>query len=251
MKNLSGESFLVTGGASGLGAACVRMLTGAGARVTIADLNPPATPPSGDVRFVPTDVTDAERMQAAVDTAVSAFGGLRGVVCCAGIELAERVLGKTGPHLLESFMRVLQVNVAGTFNAIRLAAPAIAAMPPLEDGERGAIVATASIAADDGQVGQAAYSASKAAVVGMTLPIARELARFGIRMATIAPGVFETPLFARLGDAVRQSLSQQMPFPKRLGAPEEFAQLAEQILRNSMINGTVLRLDGGLRMAGK
>ena len=247
---ISGNTFLVTGGSSGLGAACVARIVAASGNAVIADLNPPPEN-QPHVRFVKADVTSEEEMKAAVAEATSAFGGLRGLVNCAGIEHAERVVGKNGPHDLAAFARTIQVNLIGTFNAIRLAAPAISAMPGLEDGEKGVIIMTSSIAAFDGQVGQSAYAASKAGVAGMALPLARDLARSGIRVVAVAPGVFDTPLFARLGEAVRQSLAAQVPFPPRFGKPEEYASLVEQIIRNPMLNGAVLRLDGGLRMAGK
>jgi NAD(P)-dependent dehydrogenase (short-subunit alcohol dehydrogenase family) len=250
------RTFLVSGGSSGLGAACVRLLAAAGAGVVIADLNQKA----GDtlaaelgsrVRFVLTDVTDEARVQNAVNTAVGSFGALEGAVCCAGIAIAERVLGKAGPHPLEAFSRVIRVNLIGTFNVIRLAAAAIATAPPGTDGERGVIVNTASVAAFEGQIGQAAYAASKGGVAAMTLPIARELARVGIRVVTIAPGIFDTPLLAGLPEPARQSLGQQVPFPSRLGRPEEFAALVRHIIENDMLNGAVIRLDGALRMAPK
>jgi NAD(P)-dependent dehydrogenase (short-subunit alcohol dehydrogenase family) len=246
---IKGNTFLVTGGSSGLGAACVQRIVAAGGNAVIADLNPPPEE-RPQVRFARADVTSEDDMKAAVEAA-STFGGLRGLVNCAGIEHAGRVVGKTGPHDLAAFARTIQVNLIGTFNAIRLAAAAISQMPGLEDGEKGVIIITSSIAAFDGQVGQSAYAASKAGVAGMTLPLARDLARSGVRVVAIAPGVFDTPLFARLGEAVRQSLEAQVPFPPRFGKPDEYASLAEEIIRNRMLNGAVLRLDGGLRMAGK
>jgi NAD(P)-dependent dehydrogenase (short-subunit alcohol dehydrogenase family) len=211
-----------------------------------ADLKGEAT---GDVRFVKTDVTDEESVRNAVDAARSEFGGLHGLVNCAGIGVAERVLGRQGPHSLESFGRVVQVNLIGTFNAIRLAAAAMTENEPTEDGERGVIVNTASVAAFDGQIGQSAYSASKGGVVSMTLPIARELARSGIRVMTIAPGIFDTPMMAGLPEEARESLGKQVPFPPRLGRPEEYAALVEHIVENRMLNGEVIRLDGAIRMA--
>jgi len=250
------HAFLVSGGSSGLGAACVRTLTGAGARVVIADLNHVAgerlaTEIGSQTRFVPTDVTDEASVQAAVNAAVKEFGSLQGAVCCAGIGLAERVMGKNGPHPLAGFAKVIQVNLIGSFNVIRLAAAAMAAGPATPSGERGVIVTTASVAAFDGQIGQVAYSASKGGVVAMTLPIARELARYGIRIMTIAPGIFDTPLLAGLPEVARQSLGQQVPFPSRLGRPDEFAALVQHIIENEMLNGEVIRLDGALRMAAK
>jgi NAD(P)-dependent dehydrogenase (short-subunit alcohol dehydrogenase family) len=250
------HTFLVTGGSSGLGAACVRMLAGAGGNVVIADLNRDAGAKlAADlgrrVRFAHVDVTDEASVQAAVATAVQTFGALHGSIGCAGIGLAERVLGKSGPHPLDAFSRVIGVNLIGTFNVTRLAAAAIASAPPGPDGERGVIVNTASVAAFEGQIGQAAYSASKGGVVAMTLPIARELARAGIRVLAVAPGIFDTPLLAGLPEPARQSLGQQVPFPPRLGRPEEFAALVRQIIENEMLNGTVIRLDGALRMGPK
>jgi NAD(P)-dependent dehydrogenase (short-subunit alcohol dehydrogenase family) len=250
------HTFLVTGGASGLGAACARLLAGAGGRVVIADLNKDAgarlAAELGDrARFASTDVTDEASVQNALATATQAFGGLHGVIGCAGIGLAERVLGKTGPHDLNAFTRIIRVNLIGTFNVIRLAAAVMSQGQPEASGERGVIVNTASVAAFEGQIGQAAYSASKGGVVSMTLPVARELARFGIRVATIAPGIFDTPLLAGLPEPARQSLGQQVPFPSRLGRPEEFAALVRHIIENEMLNGAVIRLDGAMRMAPK
>jgi NAD(P)-dependent dehydrogenase (short-subunit alcohol dehydrogenase family) len=201
------------------------------------------------VRHVRTDVTSESSVAAAVDTAVSTFGALHGAINCAGIGLAERTLGRSGPHPLDAFIRVLSVNLIGTFNVIRLAAAAITKSEPNEAGERGVIVNTASVAAYEGQIGQAAYSASKGGIVGMTLPIARDLARDGIRVVTIAPGIFDTPLLAGLPEPARVSLGQQVPFPPRLGRPEEYAALARHIVENQMLNGEVIRLDGAIRMA--
>jgi NAD(P)-dependent dehydrogenase (short-subunit alcohol dehydrogenase family) len=250
------HTFLVSGGSSGLGAACVRTLASAGGRVLIADVNQAggeslAGELGGRARFVRTDVTDEVSVQNAVATALSAFGGLHGAVLCAGIGLAERLLGKTGPHSLAAFTKVINVNLIGTFNVIRLAAAAMSQGAPTAGGERGVIVTTASVAAFDGQIGQVAYSASKGGVVAMTLPIARELARFGIRVMTIAPGIFDTPLLAGLPEPARQSLAQQVPFPPRLGRPDEYAALVRHIIENEMLNGEVIRLDGAMRMAAK
>jgi len=250
------RTFLVSGGSSGLGAACVRLLAAAGAGVVIADVNQKggdalAAELGSRVRFVQTDVTDEASVQNAVNTAVQAFGALEGAVCCAGVAIAERVLGKAGPHPLEPFSRVIRVNLIGTFNVVRLAAAAIAAAPPGADGERGVLVTTASVAAFEGQIGQAAYAASKGGVAAMTLPLARELARAGIRVVAVAPGIFDTPLLAGLSEAARRSLGQQVPFPSRLGRPEEFAALVRHVIENDMLNGTVIRLDGALRMAPK
>ncbi len=251
-----GRTFLITGGASGLGAACARRLVGAGANVVLADVNQSLGAAmqkelGAAARFAKTDVTDAASVQAAVDLAVSAFKGLSGVINCAGIAFGMRVLGKEGPHDLAAFARVLNINVVGTFNVIRLAAVVMSQAPPDEGAERGVIINTASCAAFEGQIGQAAYSASKAAVAGMTLPVARELARFGIRVMTIAPGTFDTPMMASLPQAARESLAQQVPFPPRLGRPDEYALLAEQIILNPMLNGEVIRLDGAMRMGAK
>ena len=252
---LPGTTFLVTGGGSGLGEACVREFVAAGASVIIADVNAAAgealAADLGDaVRFVRTDVTDEASVAAAVELAVTTFGALHGAINCAGIAIAERVVGREGPHPLDRFVRVIGVNLIGTFNVIRLAAAAMAANEPRgASGERGVIINTASVAAFDGQIGQAAYSASKAGVAGMTLPIARELARSAIRVMTIAPGIFDTPMLAGLPEAARQSLGQQVPFPSRLGQPEEFAALAHHIAENPMLNGETIRLDGAIRMA--
>ncbi len=253
---LQDKGVLVTGGASGLGEACVRLLTQAGAKVVIADLNSDAgialstehSHTGLSTLFAKTDVTDEESMRAAVRDAVETFGGLHVLINCAGIGVAERVLGKNGPHDLRSFSKVIQVNLIGTFNAIRLAAAEMTENVPNEEGERGVIINTASVAAFDGQIGQAAYSASKGGIVGMTLPIARELARFGIRVNTIAPGIFDTPLLGALPEPARISLGQQVPFPPRLGRPSEYAALAKHIIENVMLNGEVIRLDGALRM---
>jgi NAD(P)-dependent dehydrogenase (short-subunit alcohol dehydrogenase family) len=253
---IEGRTFLVTGGASGLGGAAARMLAGGGAKVVILDVNEEAggtmaAELGARVRFARADVSREEDVAAAVAHAREAFGALHGAVNAAGIATAERVLGKAGPHPLELFERTLRVNLTGTFNVIRLAALAMSGEEPLETGERGVIVNTASIAAFDGQIGQAAYAASKGGIVALTLPIARELARFGIRVVTVAPGIFDTPLLAGLPEAARLSLGQQVPFPSRLGRPEEYAALVRHILENEMLNGEVVRLDGALRMAPK
>ena len=247
--------FFVTGGASGLGEATVRMLVDAGARVAIADVNEASgarlASELGDrVRFARVDVIDEASVRRGLETAAE-LGTLRGVVNAAGIVLAERVLGRDGPHALDAFTRVIQVNLAGTFNVIRLASAIMSAAAPTQSGERGVIVNTASVSAFDGQIGQAAYSASKGGIVGMTLPIARELARYGIRVMTIAPGIFDTPLMASLPQAARDSLATQVPFPPRLGHPAEYAALVKHIVENQMLNGEVIRLDGAIRMAPK
>ena len=253
---IEGNTFLVTGGASGLGAATARGLAAAGANVAIADLNEQAG--AGLAReigsraiFAVADVTSEEQVSSAIGAARKAFGPLRGAVNCAGIATGERVLGRDGPHRLDTFRRTVEINLVGTFNVLRLAAQAIAACEPLADGERGVIVNTASVAAYDGQSGQAAYGASKAGVAGLTLPAARELARLGIRVVAIAPGIFETPMMEGMSEAVRASLAAQVPFPPRLGRPEEYAALVRHVVENTMLNGEVIRLDGALRMAAK
>jgi NAD(P)-dependent dehydrogenase (short-subunit alcohol dehydrogenase family) len=247
---LTGTVALVSGGASGLGLATAKALTGAGAAVVIADL--PSSRGEEAARelggaFAPTDVTDEAMVQAAVDLARS-MGPLRVAVSCAGIGNPGRVVGKNGPLPLEQFARVVTVNLVGTFNVIRLAAAAMAATDPV-DGERGVIVNTASAAAFDGQIGQAAYSASKGGIVGMTLPVARDLAQSLIRVMTIAPGLFDTPLLAGLPEPARESLGAQVPMPSRLGDPSEYAALVRHIVENPMLNGEVIRLDGAIRMA--
>jgi NAD(P)-dependent dehydrogenase (short-subunit alcohol dehydrogenase family) len=254
--HIGGTAVLVTGGASGLGRATTEMVVAAGGRAMIADVNDAAGRDTADrlgnaVRFVQTDVTDPDAMRRTVDAAVAAFGSIQGLVCAAGIVAAERVLPKEGVQPLDHFARVIGVNLIGTFNAVRLAAAAMAGNTPNAAGERGVIVTTASVAAFDGQIGQAAYSASKGGVVGMTLPLAREFARIGVRVMTIAPGTFDTPLLAGLPEAARQSLAQQVPFPSRLGRPEEYASLVHHIFENEMLNGEVIRLDGAIRMAPK
>jgi NAD(P)-dependent dehydrogenase (short-subunit alcohol dehydrogenase family) len=248
--------FIVTGGCSGLGVATVRMLAEAGGRVMIADLDHEkgktiAREFAGQVHFVRTDVTSAEDGEAAVAAAMGAFGGLRGLINCAGIAAAQKVIGRDGPHELESFARTITVNLIGSFNLLRLAADAVKDSAPDPDGERGVIINTASIAAFDGQIGQAAYAASKGGIAAMTLPIARELARYGIRVMTIAPGVFETPMMAAMPEEVRQALGSSVPFPPRLGRPSEFAALVCHILENTMLNGEVIRLDGAIRMGAR
>ena len=251
---LNGIGALVAGGASGLGEATARALAVRGARVAIVDLDEERGPGLADEiggLFTSADVTDGERVGAAVDEAIEAFGGLRLAVSCAGIGLAERIVGKEGPAPLAPFETVVGVNLIGTFNVLRLTAGAMARNEPDDEGERGAVVMTASIAAFDGQIGQAAYSASKGGVVGLTLPAARDLARLGIRVCTIAPGLFDTRLLAGLPEEARQALGDQIPFPSRLGRPEEYAQLACQIAENAMLNGEVIRLDGALRMPPK
>ena len=252
---LANSVFVVTGGASGLGAATVRMVVGAGGRAVIADVNEAAGVAlarelGANARFVRCDVTDEASASAAV-RAASDVGMLNGLVNCAGIVHAERIVGKDGPHTLAGFQRAVAINLVGTFNLIRLAAQVMAAGEPNAEGERGVIVNCASVAAFDGQVGQAAYAASKAAVVGMTLPVARELARSGIRVMTIAPGIFETPMMSSLTPEVQASLGKMVPFPPRLGRPAEFAALVRAIVENPMLNGETIRLDGAIRMAPK
>ncbi len=251
---INGKTFLISGGGSGLGAATANTLAQAGAKVVIADINENAgnavveSLGADKALFVKTDVFDEASVQAVVDAATG-FGELRGAINCAGIGTAEKTVGKNGPHNLGHYMKVIQVNLVGTFNVIRLAANAMAKNEPTTAGERGVIINTASVAAFDGQIGQIAYSASKGGIVGMTLPAARDLASLGIRVMTIAPGIFDTPLLGGLPEPVRQSLGAQVPFPSRLGRPEEYAALAKHIVENEMLNGEVIRLDGAIRMA--
>ena len=245
--------FLVTGAASGLGAATARLLVSEGGSVVIADLDREAgkalaSELGNAARFALTDVTSESDGKAAVDLALQAFGHLHSLVNCAGIAPSEKVVGRDGPHRLDTFVKTVNINLVGTFNMIRLAAAAIAKESPGEDGERGVIVNTASIAAYDGQVGQAAYAASKGAVVSLTLPIARELARSGIRVVTIAPGAFATPMMSEFPQEVQDALARSVPFPSRLGRPAEFAALVKHICGNTMLNGETIRLDGALRM---
>lgn len=245
-------SVLVAGGSSGLGAACVRRLVAAGAGVVIADINPQGEDLARELgeqaRFVRTNVVDEGEVSAAIDVARDAFGGLRGAVVCAGIIHADRILNRDGVHDLEPFRRVIEVNLIGSFNVARLAANAMRHEEPADDGERGAIVMTSSVAAFEGQIGQAAYAASKGGVASLTLPLARDLSRYGIRVVSIAPGVFETPMMEKVSDAYRQGLIDNVPFPARLGDPEEFAALVQHIFENRYLNGAVLRLDGAIRM---
>jgi len=248
--------FLVTGGASGLGAATARMAIENGGKAVIADMQVEAGEKiarelGASARFVRTDVTSEPDAKAAVALALKEFGGLHVLVNCAGIAIGEKTIGKEGPHQLASFARVININLIGTFNMIRLAADAMAKAGPNAAGERGVIINTASVAAFDGQIGQAAYSASKGGVVGMTLPIARDLSRSGIRVCTIAPGIFETPMLLGMPKELQDSLGRMVPFPSRLGRPAEYAQLARSIIENEMLNGEVIRLDGAIRMAPK
>jgi NAD(P)-dependent dehydrogenase (short-subunit alcohol dehydrogenase family) len=252
---IADSTILVTGGGSGLGAACVEMLGRRGAGVIIADLAAPREEWHADfskrVLFLPTDVTSEAAVRAAIVAGEARFGQLRCAVVCAGMLHAERVLGRNGVASLEAFRRVIDVNLNGTFNAVRLAAEAIARSEPQEDGQRGVIVMTSSVSAFEGQIGQAAYAASKGGVASLTLPLAREFGQHGIRVVTIAPGVFDTPMMQAAPDKVRQSLADQTPFPHRLGQPHEFASLVCQALENNMLNGCILRLDGAIRMGPK
>jgi NAD(P)-dependent dehydrogenase (short-subunit alcohol dehydrogenase family) len=246
--------FLITGGASGLGAATARMAAENGGKVVIADLQVEAGEKLAKElggRFAKCDVTSEADGKAAVEAAVQAFGGVQVLVNCAGIGTAERTLGKDGPHNLAHFTRVITINLIGSFNMIRLTADAMAKGGPNAAGERGVIINTASVAAYDGQIGQAAYSASKGGIVGMTLPIARDLSRNGIRVCTIAPGIFETPMLLGMPKDVQDALGKMVPFPPRLGKPVEYAQLARAIIENEMMNGETIRLDGAIRMAPK
>lgn len=254
--HIDNRTFLVTGGASGLGVATARMFVAGGGRVAIADMNREAGAALAAelgqaARFVFTDVADEASGRAAVDSTVSAFGALHGLVNCAGVAPAEKVLGKHGPPGLAAFARVVQINLIGAFNMIRQAATAMARNEADETGERGVIVNTASVAAFEGQIGQAAYAASKGGVVAMTLPLARELSRSGIRVMTIAPGVMETPMLLDMPQEVQDSLGKMVPFPPRLGKPDEFAGLVRHIVENAYLNGEIIRLDGAIRMGAK
>ena len=248
--------FVVTGGGSGLGAATARMLVEAGAKVVLADVNREAGEAlaaelGSAAAFALTDVTDADSGMAAIDLAVSRFGRLTGLVSCAGVAPAEKVVGRDAPHKLESFARTVSINLIGTFNMLRLAADVMSKAEPDAGGERGVIINTASVAAFDGQIGQAGYASSKAGVVGLTLPVARELARFGIRVMAIAPGIMETPMLMGMPQEVQDGLGKMVPFPSRLGKPAEFAGLVRHIVENPYLNGEVIRLDGAIRMAPK
>ncbi|MFJ2993252.1 SDR family NAD(P)-dependent oxidoreductase [Pandoraea sp. NPDC087047] len=250
---IQGNVFLITGGASGLGAAAARWLAGLGAKVVVADVNVDEGEALAEKlggKFVKCDVTREEDGKAAV-AAAQTLGTLRGLVNCAGIAIGSRTVGRDGPHPLDTFTRVIQINLIGTFNMIRLAATAMSQGEPNGEGERGVIVNTASVAAYDGQMGQAAYAASKGGVASLTLPVARDLSRSGIRVMTIAPGIFETPMMLAMPAEVQASLGQMVPFPPRLGKPSEYAMLVEQIVRNPMLNGEVIRLDGAIRMQPK
>jgi len=253
---IAGNSFIETGGASGLGGGVVRKFSGMGAKMVILDLNEEkgvalAQELGDTVIFQRTDVTSEEDVASAIQTALDTFGPINGVVNCAGIAIGERVVGRSGPHAFESFRRTIDINLNGTFNVIRLAAEKMTGNEPNDEGERGVMICTASVAAYDGQIGQAAYAASKGGLVGMTLPIARELARFGIRVVTIAPGIFKTPMMDGLPESVQESLAAAIPFPKRLGTPEDYAKLAQHVVENEMLNGETIRLDGSIRLAPK
>lgn len=253
---IKNKTFLISGGASGLGLATARILVENGGSVVLLDLDEKGGKAAQEglgeqALFVRTDVTDEAQVQQAIDEGTGRFGAIHGAISCAGIGPAERVLGRKGIHRLTTFTNVVQVNLVGTFNLLRLAANAMQHNQPDANGERGIIINTASVAAFEGQIGQAAYAASKGGIVAMTLPIARELARFGIRVLTIAPGIFETPMLKNLPDEVKESLGQQIPFPPRLGRPEEYAALAKHLIENQMMNGEVIRLDGAIRMGGK
>lgn len=250
---VNGKTALVTGGASGLGAATAAALVARGASVVIGDVQEERGRKTAErlgagASFVRTDVADEDSVKAAIGLAASGSGRLSIVINCAGILIGEKIVGKHGPHDLDRFRRVIEVNLVGTFNVIRLAAAVMQENPPEESGERGVIINTASVAAFEGQIGQSAYSASKAAIAGLTLPAARELARSGIRVCSIAPGIFDTAMIAGLPDSVKESLGAQVPFPARLGRPEEYAALAQHIIENPMLNGEVIRLDGAIRM---
>jgi 3-hydroxyacyl-CoA dehydrogenase / 3-hydroxy-2-methylbutyryl-CoA dehydrogenase len=247
---------VITGGASGLGEATARRILEKGGKVAVLDLAEERGKVlevefKGKLLFIPTDVTDEISVQQAMEVVVQTFGSIHFLVNCAGIAPPERTVGKRGPHRLTTFSKVIQVNLIGTFNAIRLAAEKMMANDGNEDGERGVIINTASVAAYDGQIGQAAYSASKGGVVGMTLPIARDLADYGIRVMSIAPGLFETPMFDTLPESARETLGKMTPFPQRLGQPSEYARLVESIITNPMLNGETIRLDGAIRMQPK
>jgi NAD(P)-dependent dehydrogenase (short-subunit alcohol dehydrogenase family) len=253
---ITNKTFLITGGASGLGLATAQMLVDNGGNAVLLDINATAGAQAeqqlgANARFVQTDVTSEDSVQNAIALAQSTFGGLHGAINCAGVGPAERVIGKNGPHSLANFTKTVTVNLIGTFNVIRLVSAVLQTNEPDESGERGVLISTASVAAFDGQIGQAGYSASKGGIVAMTLPIARELARFGIRVMAIAPGIFETPMMAGMPNEVKASLGQQVPFPPRLGQPREYAALAKHILENQMLNGEVIRLDGAIRMTAK
>ena len=253
---LKGKTVMVTGGASGLGEACVRRFISEGAHAAVLDLDTEkgrrlADELGSHMVYCETDVTDESSVQAAIDQTLAEYGAFHVVINCAGVGWPAKVLGKEGPMELDHFNRVVQINLVGTINVIRLAAAKMVLNSPDEDGEKGVVINTASAAAFEGQIGQAAYSASKAGVVGMTLPIAREFAEYGIRVVTVAPGLFKTPMMEALPEKVQVALGGMVPFPKRLGKPPEFARLARDIVENPMLNGETIRLDGAIRMAAK
>lgn len=252
---LDGKTFLITGGASGLGGACVREFTSAGANAVICDVNDAGNQVAAEAgkgaRFLRTDVTAEADVNAAIALAIKEFGALHGAINCAGIATGERVVGREGPQALERFSKVIQINLIGTFNVIRLAAAEMLKRSVVAGEDRGVFICTASVAAFDGQIGQAAYSASKGGVAGMTLPIAREFAQHQIRVMSIAPGVFDTPMVAGMPEAARESLAKQMPFPQRLGQPREYARLARHIVENQYLNGEIIRLDAAVRLAAR
>ncbi|TWI33761.1 3-hydroxyacyl-CoA dehydrogenase [Paracoccus sulfuroxidans] len=253
---LTDKVFLVTGAGSGLGNAVARMVVENGGKVVLLDINAEAGEAAAaelgaNARFQKTDVTSDEDGQAAIKAALDAFGRIDGLVNCAGVAPGEKIVGRDGPHRLESFARAVSINLIGTFNMLRLAAEAMTKNQPDASGERGVIINTASIAAYDGQIGQAAYASSKGAVAALTLPAARELARHGIRVVTIAPGIFKTPMMAGMSQEVQDGLGASVPFPPRLGDPAEYASMVRHIAENQMLNGEVIRLDGALRMAAK
>jgi NAD(P)-dependent dehydrogenase (short-subunit alcohol dehydrogenase family) len=253
---IKNKTFLITGGASGLGYATAKMIIENGGNSVLLDVNVESGEKAEselgkNAKFINTDVTSEDQVQNAVDVAVNHFGGINGVANCAGIGPAMRVVGKNGPHGLDFFSKVISINLIGAFNVLRLATNVMQNNEPNEGGERGVIINTASVAAFDGQIGQAAYAASKGGIVAMTLPIARESARMGIRVMAIAPGIFETPLLASMPDEVKDSLGKQVPFPPRLGQPSEYANLVKHIIENQMLNGEVIRLDGAIRMGAK
>lgn len=254
--NIAGKTFLVSGGGSGLGAATAEIIANAGGNIVLADINETSGQKTearigSAAKFAKADITQERDVEHAIATSVETFGRLDGAINCAGIAIAAKTVGREGPHVLADFEKVIRINLIGTFNVIRLAANQMAKNEPDEQGERGVIINTASVAAYDGQIGQVAYAASKGGIVSMTLPIARDLARDGIRVMTIAPGIFDTPLLAGLPEKARLSLGEQVPFPSRLGNPAEFGMLAKHIIENSMLNGEVIRLDGAIRMAPK
>lgn len=253
---LQDSVFVVTGGVSGLGAATARMIVQGGGKVVLADINQSAgvamqAELGANAHFIQTDITNEDSAAACIAAATNIFGGLHGLVNCAGVGPAERVVGRQGPHRLSTFIQVVNINLIGTFNMVRLAAEVMGKGQPNADGERGVIVNTASVAAFDGQIGQAAYASSKGGVVALTLPLARELARSGIRVVTIAPGLFETPMLLGLPQDVQASLGAAVPFPPRVGKPSEYAAMVRHIVENSYLNGEVIRLDGAIRMAAK